>query len=79
MKHAMPRTPKTPVFGVQTTLDLFAAPTKPCAPAHKKSDNRPPVVTPRVIADDTAAAIDLTPEPPFAIAADHYAALSQKV
>ena len=59
MKHAMPRTPKTPVFGVQTTLDLFAAPTKPCAPAHKKSDNRPPVVTPRVIADDTAAAYDV--------------------
>lgn len=76
MMHAIPRTPKSPVFGVQTTLDLFAAPT-PKAHEHKKTEIRPPVATPRVIADEAAAAIDLTPEPPFSIAADHYAALSK--
>ncbi len=77
MMHAMPRTPKSPVFGVQTTLDLFAAPT-PKAPEHKKTEIRPPVATPCVTANDAAAAVDLTPEPPFSIAADHYAALSKK-
>lgn len=76
--QAMPRTPKSPVFGVQTTLDLFAAPTKPRAPGHQKNEIRPPAATPRVIADDAEPAVDLTPEPPFSIAADHYAALSKK-
>ena len=77
MMHAMPRTPKSPVFGIQTTLDLFVAPA-PRAPERQKKEPCPPVVTPRVTANDTAAAVDFTPEPPFSIAADHYAALSKK-
>lgn len=81
MMQTIPRTPKAPFFGAQTTLDLFAAPAVPTrprrSPAGSKSQTKPRATQAATVAD-TAQALDLTPEPPFSIAADHYAALAKK-
>ena len=80
MMQTIPRTPKTPFFDAQTTLDLFAAPTVPPR-TFKDAAKRPaPMSTkaPTATAADTSTPLDLTPEPPFSIAADHYAALAKK-
>ena len=78
--QTIPRTPKAPFFGAQTTLDLFAA---PAVPARRRrspvsQSETKPEAAPAATAADAVPALNLTPEPPFSIAADHYAALAKK-
>lgn len=56
--------------GVQSSFDFFA----PASPARRSVEEPPAAAAAR----DEKPSIDLTPEPPFSIAADHLRALKKK-
>ncbi len=56
--------------GVQSSFDFFA----PASPVRRSAEEPPAEPSAR----DEKPSIDLTPEPPFSIAADHLRALKKK-